>query len=61
MLKVSIYAQSELQHLGCWNRLDKLALFFLYNFHRKHSCVKLKTNKKCHKHVTNAPKGIGQA
>ena len=45
MLKVCIYAQSYLQHLGCGNCLNKLALLFLHNFHREHSCVKLETKK----------------
>ena len=29
------------QHLGFWNLLEKLALFFLYNFYREHSMLKL--------------------
>ena len=31
-----------MQHLdlGLWNHLEKLALFFLYNFHREHSLLK---------------------
>ena len=40
MIKVCIYAQTKLQHLWCWNRLEKLALIFLYNFHREHSLLK---------------------
>ena len=41
MLKECIYAQSELQHFGRWNRLEKLALIFLYNFDRKRGLIKL--------------------
>ena len=41
MLKESIYVQG----LGCWNRLEKSGLIFLYNFYRKHSLLKLKIKK----------------
>ena len=34
-----------MQHLGCWNHLEKLAEMFLKNFHREHILLKLKTKK----------------
>ena len=40
MLKECIYAQSKLQYLWCRNRLEKLALMFLYNVDREHSLLK---------------------
>ena len=33
------------QHLGCWNHLEKLAEMFLNTFHPKHILLKLKTKK----------------
>ena len=43
MFNDCIYAQSELQPLGCWNSLDELVLSLLYYFHRKHLLKKLIT------------------
>ena len=40
-----MYAQGELQHLGLWNHLEKLALIFLFNFHHEHSLLKLVIKK----------------
>ena len=45
MLKKYIYVHSKLQYLGCWNRVEKLTIFFLYNFHREHSMLKLEIKK----------------
>ena len=42
-LKECIYAQGQLQHLGLWNHLEKLALIFLYNFHREDILLQLVT------------------
>ena len=33
MFKECLYAQSLLRHLGCWNRLEKLAEMLLNAFH----------------------------
>ena len=41
MLKEFIYAQSQLQHLGCCNLLEKLALIFVNSFHPKHILLKI--------------------
>ena len=30
-----------MRRVNCWNHLEKLALFFLRNFHREHSLLKL--------------------
>ena len=35
----------NLQHLGCWNHLEKLAEMFLNTFHRGHNLLKLKIKK----------------
>ena len=45
MIKDCIYVLSKLQHLGCWNRLEKLALIFLDNFNRDLSLLKFKIKK----------------
>ena len=68
--KIFIYIQKNLLAPQVQGLLEKLAESFLYNFHRKQILIKLKikkllqknsSNKKCHSHVTNAPKGIGLA
>ena len=35
----------NLQHLGYWNHLEKLAEMFLNTFHREHILLKLKIKK----------------
>ena len=45
MFKECILAQRNLQHLGCWNHLEKLAEMFLSTFHREHILLKLKIKK----------------
>ena len=35
----------NLQHLGCWNHLEKLAEMFLNTFHREHILLILKIKK----------------
>ena len=35
----------NLQHLGCWNHLEKLAEMFLNTFYREHILLKLKIKK----------------
>ena len=35
----------NLQHLGCWNHLEKLAEMLLNNFHREHILLILKIKK----------------
>ena len=35
----------NLQHLGCWNHLEKLAEMFLNTFHREHILLKSKIKK----------------
>ena len=44
-LKTPIYVQRKLQLLECWNRLEKLALIFLYNSHGEDKLLKLKIKK----------------
>ena len=38
-------AQRNLQDLGCWNHLEKLAEMFLNTFHREHILLILKIKK----------------
>ena len=45
IFKEYIEAQRNLQHLGCWNHLEKLAEMFPNTFHREHILLKLKTKK----------------
>ena len=45
MFKDCILAQMNLQHLGCWNHLEKLAEMFLNTFHREHILLILKIKK----------------
>ena len=45
MFKDCILAQRNLQHLGCWNHLKKLAEMFLNTLHREHILLKLKIKK----------------
>ena len=45
MFKVCMLAQRNLQHLGCWNHLEKLAEMFLNTFHRDYISLKLKIKK----------------
>ena len=45
MFKKCIQAQRNLQHLGCWNHLEKLAEMFLNTFHREHIFLILKIKK----------------
>ena len=40
MFKEFIYAQRNLQQLGCWNCLEKLAKMFLNSFHQVKILVK---------------------
>ena len=39
--KIFIYVHKNLCAPQTWNLLEKLALFFLYNFHREHGLIKL--------------------
>ena len=45
MFKECILAQMNLQHLGCWNKMEKLAEMFLNTFHCEHILLKLKIKK----------------
>ena len=45
MFKECIQAQMNLQHLGCWNHLEKLAEMFLNTFYREHILLILKIKK----------------
>ena len=40
-----MFKERNLQHLGCWNHLEKLAEMFLNTFHREHILLKFKIKK----------------
>ena len=45
MFKECILVQINLQHLGCWNHLEKLVEMFLNTFHREHILLEIEDKK----------------